>query len=240
MGIFYFIEIVLVIALILLIISYYRKKDKANKENYIIGGVVLITMMVFVNLFSMMIFNQAAKPIIYLYPEQTTEISVTLGKPENVTCSYPKYEDGWNVIANPDGTLIDNKTGRNLYALYWEGIDTKDTKIDEGFVVKSEDTVEFLEEKLAILGLNEREAEEFIVYWLPKLQENKYNLIRFATNEEIEEVMPLKFSKQPDSLIRVLMQYKGLNTYKEVQEQKLVTPQRTGFVAVEWGGMKIK
>ena len=41
------------------------------------------------------------------------------------------------------------------------------------------------EEKLAILGLNEREAEEFIIYWLPKLESNKYNYIRFATEEEI-------------------------------------------------------
>ena len=36
-----------------------------------------------------------------------------------------------------------------------------------------------------MLGLNDREAEEFIVYWLPKLEENKYNLIRFETAEEI-------------------------------------------------------
>ena len=33
------------------------------------------------------------KPIIYLYPEKTTEISVKLGKTENITCSYPKYNN---------------------------------------------------------------------------------------------------------------------------------------------------
>lgn len=71
--------------------------------------------------------------------------------------------------------------------------------------MKGTDVAEFLEDKLALLGLNEREAEEFIVYWLPKLQENKYNYIRFATMEEINENMPLKFSTEPDSLIRVLM-----------------------------------
>ena len=185
--------------------------------------------------------NSKAKPIIYLYPEQTTELSVTLGNPENVTCSYPQYdENGWQVIANPDGSLIDKDTGRNLYALYWEGISKKFARFDDGFVVKKEDTSSFLEEKLAILGLNEREAEEFIVYWLPRLQKNEYNLIRFETMDEINEDMPLNFSVQPDSVIRVMMDWKGLDKPIDVKEQVLTTPKRDGFVAVEWGGSEIK
>ena len=180
-----------------------------------------------------------AKPIIYFYPEQTTELNVKLGYPENLTCSYPKYENGWNIIANPDGSLIDINTGRNLYSLYWEGNAKQKISMDEGFVIKGEDTISFLEEKLAILGLNEIEAEEFIVYWLPKLQNNKYNYIRFATIDEINKMMPLEISEKPDSLIRVLMEYKPLDKYIDVKEQELSTPARTGFVVVEWGGAEI-
>ena len=180
-----------------------------------------------------------AKPIIYFYPEQTTELNVKLGYPENLTCSYPKYENGWNIIANPDGSLIDINTGRNLYSLYWEGNAKQKISMDEGFVIKGEDTISFLEEKLAILGLNEIEAEEFIVYWLPKLQNNKYNYIKFATIDEINEMMPLEISEKPDSLIRVLMEYKPLDKYIDVKEQELSTPARTGFVVVEWGGAEI-
>ena len=185
--------------------------------------------------------DQMDKPLIYLYPEETTELSVTLGKPENITCSYPQYDnDGWQVIAEPNGNIIDKQTGRNLYALYWEGINNNKVEFKGGFVIKSEDTIKFLEEKLAILGLNEREVEEFIVYWLPKLQENKYNLIKFASMDEINESMPLNFSVQPDTVIRVLMQYKGLTKSIEIKEQKLTTPERKGFVAVEWGGSEIE
>ena len=183
---------------------------------------------------------QYFKPIIYLYPEKETDVSVKLGRPEKLTCSYPKYENGWNVIAEPDGTLIDTNTGRKLYSLYWEGLDDGEYNLEEGFIVKGDETIEFLEEKLKILGLNEFEAEEFIVYWLPKLQENKYNYIRFATMEEINKNMPLEFSVEPDTIIRVLMQYKGLDDYIEVKEQELVTPERNGFVAVEWGGSEIE
>lgn len=183
---------------------------------------------------------QPEKPIVYLYPQKTTELSVKLGNPEKITCSYPKYKEGWKVIAEPDGTLTDVETQRKLYALYWEGKDALKPEMSEGFIVKGEDIIEFLEEKLEILGLNEREAEEFIIYWLPKMQNNEYNYIRFASMEEINEYMPLEFSVQPDSIIRILMQYKAIDEYINIPEQELSTPKRDGFVAVEWGGTEIK
>lgn len=186
-------------------------------------------------------YGTAYKPIIYLYPTQDMEVSVELGYNEKITVSYPKYLSGWNVLAKTDGTIIDLATGRNLYALYYESENIVGFKVEkEGFVIKGEDTIPFLEEKLAILGLTEREAEEFIVYWLPKLEANKYNYIRFATTDEVNANMPLKINPSPDTTIRVLMIYKGLEEPIDVYEQQLKIPNRTGFVAVEWGGTEIK
>lgn len=186
------------------------------------------------------LFETAYKPIIYVYPEKEMKLTIKLGKKENITCSYPEYKNGWNIIVKPDGSIVDIETGRNLYTLYWEGIHKKEYNCTEGFVVKGSETIEFLEDKLSKLGLNEREAEEFIVYWLPILQKNEYNYIRFATLDEINNIMPLELSVEPDTLIRVLMQYKPLDEYIEVKEQKLVTPERKGFTVVEWGGSEIK
>ena len=181
------------------------------------------------------------KPIIYLYPEEKTDVIVKLGNPEFLSCTYPKYEDEWKVTANPDGNLVDKKTGRNLYALYWEGENIpKEINIKEGFCVKGEDTIRFLEEKLEILGLNEREAEEFIIYWLPKMECNKYNYIRFETLEEQNTSMPLDVTPKPDSIIRIMMDWKALNEKIEIEEQKLNTPERKGFTVVEWGGSELK
>lgn len=181
------------------------------------------------------------KPIIYLYPTEETGVSVKLLKSENLTCSYPKYQDGWNVLAEPNGVLKNLRTNRNLYSLYYESESDINFKVDnEGFVIKGEDSAKFLEEKLAILGLNEKEAEEFIVYWLPRLEANKYNYIRFATLDEINANMPLEINPNPDSIIRIMMTFKGLDNPIDVKEQELVTPERNGFVAVEWGGTEIK
>ena len=181
------------------------------------------------------------KPIIYLYPTEDTEVSVKLSNADSLTCSYPKYENGWKVIAKPNGELRDLNTDRELYALYYENESNVEFKVEkDGFVVKGEDSASFLEEKLAKLGLTEKEAEEFIVYWLPKMEANKYNYIRFATPEEIEKNMALEINPNPDTTIRVLMTFKGLENPIEVEEQELVTPERVGFVAVEWGGTEIK
>ena len=184
-----------------------------------------------------------AKPIIYIYPTTTTEVEVKVGNPERLTCTYPKYnkEKGWKVIAKPNGELEDKETGRKLYALYWEGQNIKDytkenDKIKEGFCVEGKDTAQFLEEKLKILGLNEREAEEFIVYWLPQMEKNKYNYIRFQSMEEINENMPLEITPNPETLIRVVMEWKGLDEKIKTKEQQLQEVERKGYTVVEWGG----
>lgn len=182
----------------------------------------------------------AYKPIIYLYPEEETNITVKLSNSNYLTHTYPKYNNSWNVYAYPDGKLIDNNTGRELYGLYWEGNNHKAEVTDYGFVVKGEDTYKFLEEKLSILGLTEREADEFIIYWLPILEDNNYNYIRFETNDEINNYMPLEINPKPDTTIRVLMDYKPLEKKIDVKEQKLSTPERKGFTVVEWGGALIK
>lgn len=68
----------------------------------------------------------------------------------------------------------------------------------------------------------------------------KYNYIRFATREEIDANMPLTITPEPDTTIRILMEYEGLENTIEVEKQSLETPERKGFVAVEWGGTEIK
>ena len=178
------------------------------------------------------------KPIIYLYPTTEAQVNVKLWTPKNLSHTYPKYntEKWWNVVAQPNGDLEDIDTWRKLYALYWEWKSDIETNFDEWFVVAWKNIISFLEEKLAILWLNEREAEEFIVYWLPQMENNKYNLIRFETIEEQNENMPLNITPTPDTAIRVMMDWKIIDEPIEIPEQHLTTPERIGFTVVEWWG----
>ena len=123
----------------------------------------------------------AAKPVIYLYPEEETAVTVKLDYAGALTCTYPAYGNGWAVTACPDGTLTDD-AGQTYSYLYWEGTDTIAYDFSQGFCVAGTDTAAFLEDALAQLGLTRREANEFIVYWLPQMQENPYNLIAFQSD----------------------------------------------------------
>lgn len=178
------------------------------------------------------------KPVIYLYPKEEEVIDVKLEYKGELTVTYPKYKDGWKVKARPDGTLINLEDNKEYSYLFWEG--TSDIKYDmsEGFVVKNEDTADFLQEKLEYMGLTPKEYNEFIVYWLPILQESEYNLISFA-GEEYDEYAKLNISPKPDSILRVMMVYKPLKKPIEIKEQKLKEFKRDGFTVIEWGGTKV-
>ncbi len=178
------------------------------------------------------------KPVIYLYPEAETEISVSLKLNGRLTCSYPAYNGGWNVTAAPDGTLTDGN-GQSYNYLYWEGETDAEWDTSHGFCVRGEDTAVFLEEALSCLGLTRREANEFIVYWLPLMQENAYNIISFQT-DVYTDAARLEITPKPDTLIRVFMTYSAAESFIEIPPQKLIAPERTGFAVVEWGGTEIE
>lgn len=179
------------------------------------------------------------KPIIYVYPTKEMDLTIKLNNDKLLTHTYPKYNDSWNIHVDTNGNIYDYKTNRNYYALYWEAIDNSEININEGFIIEGKDTIKFLEEKLEYLGLNEREINEFIIYWINKLENNKYNYIRFRCTEEVNKYMPLEFSENPDTLIRIIMDYKPLDKKINIKEQKLEKVLRNGFTVVEWGGRKI-
>ncbi|MBQ7922460.1 MAG: hypothetical protein IJ325_07780 [Clostridia bacterium] len=180
----------------------------------------------------------AEKPVIYLYPTEETKVSVKLSLDGELICTYPVYNDGWTVTAHPDGTLTD-ENGREYYCLYWEGETSAQYDLSRGFCVKGEDTAEFLENVLAKIGLTEREANEFIIYWLPQMEQNAYNLISFQTDAYTDSA-ELNITPAPDSLLRVFMAWKPLDEAVEILPQEFAEFERSGFTAVEWGGVRVK
>ena len=184
--------------------------------------------------------EEAAKPVIYLYPEAETSVSVELVYNGELTCLYPQPDgDGvWKVTAAPDGTLT-GEDGMEYNYLYWEGISSAEYDFSEGFCVAGSDSAAFLEDALEKLGLTRREANEFIVYWLPKLETNPYNLIAFQ-GKSYTDTAELTVDPAPDTMIRVFMAWKPLKQPVEIAPQELAAPVREGFTVVEWGGAEVE
>ena len=179
-----------------------------------------------------------AKPVDYLYPEAEMEVTVSLDYDGELTCVYPAMENGaWSVTASPDGTLTD-ASGQTYNYLYWEGVSATAYDFSQGFCVPGADTAAFLEDALSQLGLNRREANEFIVYWLPRMEANPYNLIAFQFDAYTDHAQ-LTITPEPDATLRVFMAWRPLSTPVELPAQELPAFERTGFTVVEWGGAEI-
>ena len=183
-------------------------------------------------------------PVIYLYDDQSRDVSVKLIMDGDLTCTYPTYQPdtGWTVKASPDGTLTDSN-GRQYEYLFWEASAPLPIDLSKGFCVKGEDTAAFLEKALSDLGLSDTEANTFIMYWLPKLENNPYNVISFQTTN-YQEAFVLDVSPVPDTVIRVNMAFYGTDKYVEMEPQDLASmnpslEERKGLTVVEWGGEDI-
>ncbi len=177
-----------------------------------------------------------AKPVLYLYPSKKTNVTVTFANPNLLTTTYPKFNNNWNVTAYPNGDLYDKK-GNYYYALYWEEEKNHNVDFSEGFYVTKENAIQFLEEKLSIIGLNAKERNEFIMYWLPVLEKNNKSLVYFELTNERDSYNKLIINPKPDSVLRIAMHVKKVNKKTSIKKQKLTTFKRNGFTVVEWGGV---
>ncbi len=191
-----------------------------------------------------LIAAEKCKPVIYLYPTEKTNLNVQVTPNGGFIKTIPQYtDDGWNVEANPNGNVVDLKTGNNYDYLYWSGIGLNyPINETEGWIVKKENIASFLDEKLKILGLNTKEIADFKEYWVTKLSDMPYYQISFLPKNQLDQMAPLKISPvYPDTVIRVMLTAKGLTQAKDIKPQVLpVTPERNGFIVAEWGGVLLR
>lgn len=182
---------------------------------------------------------RVVKPAIYLYPTQEEEISIQLDFKGNLGTTFPKYKNGWTVKAKTNGELINLADNRRYNYLFWEGDNSfpeSHFNYKDGFVISKNKAEQFLIDKLSILGLNNTEINDFIVYWLPQLEKNEYNLIHFFVNDNIDNSAFLDVKPKPDTQIRVFMEFKAVDKDYKIKEQQLPKIERKGFTLVEWGG----
>lgn len=203
------------------------------------------------------------KPVIYLYPEKDTKVTVKFDKQMLFSNVVPNYKNSWEVLASPNGNLKDLKpeftkcsdikiTRSTTYAkdaceinnypyLYWSGAvfnNIEFPKQKAGFIVKKEELSQFFDEKLKFIGFNQKEIADFKEFWVPELiSKNKnYYTISFLQNEELNALFPMTVTPKPDSQIRIFMDWNGYDELPQLPKQNLVTFPRNGFTLTEWGG----
>lgn len=183
------------------------------------------------------------KPVIYLYPEIASLVEVKVKPQGEFTFTYPEYKNGWKVTAEPSGELKINNSTYNY--LFWEasqriGMDMID--LSTGFTIEGDKSLDFLEEKLSLFGLNSKEKADFITFWAPQLQQNKLNFVHFIFNDDANSFAELEITPQPDHVYRIYLLSFPLESEDKIRatEQEIPKIDRSGFTVIEWGGSQIK
>jgi hypothetical protein len=177
------------------------------------------------------------KPVIYVYPDKTMQVNISLDVKGKLGFTYPAYKNGWSFQADPDGTIRMN--GKNYEYLFWEGeaiMKKENPESKNGFVIHRDSLISFFENQLSLMGLSAREQEDFITYWVPLMQKNEWNYIHFLFTGEMQSYATLTIDPQPTHFFRVFMQWEKANSNLHVMPQPIEHFERTGFTVVEWGG----
>ncbi len=183
--------------------------------------------------YAFMAYMQAFKPNIYIYPEVTTELTVQINFPEGgmVIESEPLYQNGWQVTVEPSG-LIDDQYGY----LFYESLQPDFGQYDSGWVVHQPDLEIFFRDNLTATGFNATEIQDFIDYWIPLLVDSPYYAIYPQYNEQLEKMIQLDFSQQPQNIIRLMYSIRGMqNNSVALPEPQIPEFCRHGFTVAEWG-----
>jgi hypothetical protein len=179
------------------------------------------------------------KPVIYLYPEHETEITVEMEIKGTEAFLYPAYDEKWKFTAHPNGDL---DFGDNTYNyLFWEAKATKSAPFDknqDGFLVARDEVVSFLEDKLSEANLTSKEQADFITFWGPKMAQNELNFVHFIFNETCEQYANIDIQPAPKSVYRIYILFAPITEPFEVSPQKIQSANRDGFFVLEWGGQK--
>lgn len=181
------------------------------------------------------------KPVLYFYPEKDLNVQVDLTPKGQFTFTYPQYDNGWNGVAHPDGSMTIG--GKTYPYLFWEGTNpgTFASDYSTGFVVKQEEVITFLEEKLTKMGLNDREQADFITFWGPRMMNAPQGHAQFLFNKEYDDVAELSVLPKPEEIFRVYLLWTPLENgiLLQPEAQELPKMSRQGFHVVEWGGSEL-
>jgi len=206
------------------------------------------------------------KPVVYLYPPQTETVKVQFTAPMTLTTSVPTYNNGWTVSAKPNGQLTDlqpqntdcaqfspAKFGQEYAAaacashtypyLFWagQGHSVQYPTVTTGWVVSSSDLAAFMNKTLDNVGFTATEKNDMLSYWLPTLEKTSapYYRISFLNTAQMNQIAPMSIVPQPDNLYRLFLDWQPLVSKPTVPiaPQQLEKVNRTGFTAVEWGGL---
>ncbi|MBN1334681.1 MAG: hypothetical protein JXB39_01840, partial [Deltaproteobacteria bacterium] len=174
-------------------------------------------------------YTSVDAPYLYLYPEVPESMHVELFDPGVVTASDPPYpEEGWDLLALPDGTLL-TEHGPRPFLFYELAVETERFQYDEGWCVPGRLAQATIEEAMEDLGFLPREIDDFAAFWDPQFPGAEWMTIYPQTRG----LYRLPIRPRPDHLLRGIFVLEA--GCRPVAPPDLEPVPREGTHAAEWG-----
>jgi hypothetical protein len=173
-----------------------------------------------------------AKPNIYIYPVEESEVTVRLTFPAGggITVSDPPYGDGWTVTVTPEGIIDGEWT-----FLFYEGRSSGSVQREAGWIVRREDLEGFFRENLAATHFYGPEIEDFVEFWVPRLNDHPFFAVYPQYNPIYEGMVGLAVEPEPWTVIRLAYAVEGLEEYFDLMPAAIPAYEIGGFTVHEWG-----
>ena len=184
----------------------------------------------------------ASKPAIYIYPKKEIDVEVKLKIKGQLMTVIPDYNNGWRMHVKPNGQMkvIGGNSQISYDYIYYDNTVDKIIKPKEGWNIHKKDLLKWHKKFLEEIGLNESEKNEYIDYWIPRLEneiEGDYILINNLSKDYIDEYMKLSISPKPEHIYRLLVLYRNGFKNMDIKPPKIKPFDRSGYYVVEWGGI---
>ena len=204
---------------------------------------------------------RGGKPVILLYDEnekkenENVEIKLTLNEAMNIGATYPQptscdeknptkkeYEWKGSYSSKGNNDACEMKINNKKYEyVFWEGPCMKGDEFKgEVIGIKADKFEEELDLLLERLGLNERERNDFIVYWITKLSGRKGHKVTICDEKYDNEIARLEVSGFTEQL-RVMLKFEEIEDDEVMKMKGVETVEKKvrprGKYVVEWGAI---
>jgi hypothetical protein len=218
-----------------------RFESSIEADNYLIKSIVMeesfeteIQLIDGYSDYFMDYYQLSYKPNIYIYPQTKILLDVNISFPNSgkVVKSIPAFPENWkNLQIKPDG-----KINNEFDYLFYESIQPNIFQKTKGWIVKKENLQTFFNKNLQQYGFNKNEIHDFIEHWIPILNESRYYAIYPQVKKQLDPLIQLEFSTQPNNILRLTYFVSELNSNElKLTEPEIPVFEREGFVVTEWG-----
>ncbi len=183
----------------------------------------------------------AYKPVLYFHSDKQREFDLDVIPKGEFIFTYPSIEKGWKGNINTDGTLSVN--GKNYPYLFWEAKQDYHFKPStNGYHLKKDEYIAFLEKKCDELGFTATERTDFITFWGMKMQNHEELFVQFLFDDSCDQFAKLNFKEQPEVLRRVYICLSPWDNYFRpyLKDVLFESMPKSSYSVLEWGGYEFK